>query len=88
MNDYDFIAVIKRNGFTLSEVARRLGTSHANIAQNLRKNPRIGTLEKIAEVIGCDVTDFFMSTDDDLNIHISCPGCGTPINIKTTITFD
>ena len=59
------------------------GTSYnVTLAQNLSRNPTVGTLQKIADVIGCKVGDFFvddMDIKDDANT-ITCPHCGGKIH--------
>lgn len=47
-------------GLTLAELADRLGTSQKEVYEweNLEKEPDIHTLGRIAEILGCNVTDF------------------------------
>ena len=42
-----------------------MGITRVTLAQNLSRNPTVGTLQKIADVIGCKVGDFFV---DDMDI--------------------
>ena len=58
--------------------------TRVTLAQNLSRNPTVGTLQKIADVIGCKVGDFFI---DDMDIKedentIICPHCGKKIKIE------
>ena len=69
-------------GLMLQEIANKLGIAASNLSMMLHGNPTIGTLQKIADVIGCDVKDFF--NDDDC--YIICPHCGKQLNIKVEIT--
>ena len=57
--------IIKQKGFTMEAVAKRMGITRVTLAQNLSRNPTVGTLQKIADVIGCKVGDFFA---DEINI--------------------
>lgn len=66
-------------GLMLQEIANKLGIAASNLSMMLHGNPTIGTLQKIADVIGCDVKDFFC--DDDC--YIVCPHCGDKISITT-----
>jgi transcriptional regulator with XRE-family HTH domain len=66
-------------GLMLQEIANKLGIAASNLSMMLHGNPTIGTLQKIADVIGCDVKDFFC--DDDC--YIICPHCGDKISITT-----
>lgn len=76
--------VIKQNGFTMEAVAKKMGITRVTLAQNLSRNPTVGTLQKIADVIGCKVGDFFI---DDMDIKedentIICPHCRKKIKIE------
>ena len=74
--------IIKQKGFTMEAVAKKMGITRVTLAQNLSRNPTVGTLQKIADVIGCKVGDFFvddMDIKDDTNTII-CPHCGGKIH--------
>ncbi len=58
--------IIKQRGFTMEAVAKKMGITRVTLAQNLSRNPTVGTLQKIADVIGCKVGDFFA---DEININ-------------------
>lgn len=76
--------VIKQKGFTMEAVAKKMGITRVTLAQNLSRNPTVGTLQKIADVIGCKVGDFFiddMDIKEDENIII-CPHCRKKIKIE------
>ena len=57
--------IIKQKGFTMESVAKKMGITRVTLAQNLSRNPTVGTLQKIADVIGCKVGDFFV---DDMEV--------------------
>lgn len=44
-------------------------------------NPTVETLNKIADAIGCPVTELFGQPNKDA-LTINCPHCGKSINIK------
>lgn len=73
-------AVIKERGWTQERVASKMGITRITLAQNLARNPTINTLQKIANVIGCNVGEFFK---DELPQNapntIICPHCGKKI---------
>lgn len=76
--------IIKQKGFTIEAVAKKMGITRVTLTQNLSRNPTVGTLQKIADVIGCKVGDFFaddMDIKDDDNT-ITCPHCGKKIKIE------
>lgn len=63
----DVKKIIKKNGYTIESVANQMGITRITLTQNLSRNPTVGTLQKIANVIGCKVGDFFadeMSVND------------------------
>lgn len=76
--------IIKQKGFTIEAVAKKMGITRVTLTQNLSRNPTVGTLQKIADVIGCKVGDFFA---DDMGIKdgdntITCPYCGKKIKME------
>lgn len=79
----DVKAIIKQKGFTIDSVAKKMGITRVTLAQNLSRNPTVGTLQKIADVIGCKVGDFFV---DELELAdpntITCPKCGTKFKME------
>lgn len=66
-----------QHGMMLQDIAEKLNMSAQNLSYRLNGNPTISTLQKIADVIGCDVKDFFC--DDES--YIICPHCGDKISI-------
>lgn len=59
--------IIKAHGYTLEQVASKMpnsrtgevGISKQTMTQVVGGNPQVSTLHSIAEIIGCDVMDFF-----------------------------
>ena len=82
----DVKSIIKQKGFTMEQVAEKLEITRVTLAQNLSRNPTVNTLQKIADVIGCKVGDFFASPDEvkgeeDKNT-ITCPVCHTKFKME------
>lgn len=76
----DVKAVIKERGWTQEKVASKMGISRITLAQNLARNPTINTLQRIANVIGCNVGEFFKDEIPQENQStIICPHCGKKI---------
>lgn len=61
-------AVIKERGLTLTEVAARMGISRVTLMQNLQRNPTQKTLSRIADAIGCDVSDFYKEPQNQTGV--------------------
>lgn len=89
----DIKSRIKEQGFTLEQVASKMpnsrtgevGISKQTMTQVVGGNPQVSTLRSIADIIGCDILDFFKdeaSHQPDSGTSVSCPHCGKPINIK------
>lgn len=53
----NFLIAMKDLGVSKAELAKRLGVSRASVTQMFRKdaNWQISTIEKVAEVLGCEV---------------------------------
>jgi transcriptional regulator with XRE-family HTH domain len=79
----DIKRVVKEHGYTLSDVAQNMGITRVTLSQTISRNPTINTLQRIADVIGADIAEFFTDkpTANDDAAHIVCPHCGKPINI-------
>ena len=67
--------ILKERGLTAMQVAERMGVTNVALSQHINGNPSVQTLERIAQAIGCDVTELF----DPLPPTIRCPKCNTEI---------
>ena len=67
------MAALKRRGMTQRELAEKLGQHHVALNATIRNpNIQLGTLQRIADAIGCEVSEFFSSKPPT----IVCPHCG------------
>ena len=41
--------IIKQKGFTMESVAKKMGITRVTLAQNLSRNPTVGTLQKLLD---------------------------------------
>lgn len=84
----DIKGVVKAHGFTLIEVANKMGITKGGISQIVNGSPNVKTLRTIAEIIGCKVGDFFVDeiTEIDNSPTIKCPHCGQDITIQITVS--
>lgn len=71
--------VIKSKGLTSKEVALRMGITPEGLSYHINGNPSVEVLERIATAIGCEVGDFFTSTN---NNSITCPNCGAALKVS------
>ena len=80
----DIKSVIKMHGYTIERIANEWESKHGKsitrgaLSQSINNNPTIDTLQRIADVIGCSVGDFFA---DELSNTIGCPKCGTKLKV-------
>ena len=74
--------ICKAQGITLKELAGKLGISEVALRKSLAGNPTIGTLEKIANELGVDISELFAPVN---GAKIICPHCGKIISIKTEV---
>lgn len=66
--------IIKAHGLTQADVAARMGVSRIALVQQINGNPTVGSLRKMAEAIGCKVSDFFDDEESGQTDAISLDG--------------
>jgi transcriptional regulator with XRE-family HTH domain len=81
--------VIRDHGYTIEQVAERIGLKRGSLANMIGGNPTVETLQKIADAIGCNRSEFFQDEDNggDRTIkpsvpEITCPRCWAQIRLK------
>ena len=72
---------IKRNGTSVNEVADKMGISRVTLSTHINGNPSTEILLRIADAIGCPVTELFEQPKTN-GLTLTCPHCGKNINIK------
>ena len=72
---------IKRHGTSVNEIADKMGITRFTLSTHINGNPSTEILLRIADAIGCDITELFISSRSDTT-SITCPHCGKPITIK------
>ena len=78
----DIKGVIKENGFTLVQVAEKMGISKGGISQIVNGSPTVKTLRTIADIVGCKVDDFFRDEMSETEPSFKCPYCGHELHIE------
>lgn len=71
---------IKKYGTSVNEVAERMGITRITLSTHINGNPSVEILLRIADAIGCDITELFVSNMD--GNHIICPKCGARFELK------
>jgi transcriptional regulator with XRE-family HTH domain len=72
---------IKEHGTSINEVAEKMGISRFTLSTHVNGNPSTEILLRIADAIGCPVTELFEQPKTD-GLTLNCPHCGKNINIK------
>jgi len=71
--------LLKEKGVMHKELAEKLGVTDIALRASLKGNPTIGTLEKVANVLGVSVPELFAPQPTNT---ITCPKCGTVLEVK------
>ena len=79
---------LKQRGLKQNELADRLGINRVSLCRLLsdKNDMRISTIKKIADAIGCDVTEFFTPAEEEEHITITCPHCGAKLVINLSVS--
>lgn len=73
---------IKKYGTSVNEVASRMGITRITLSTHINGNPSVEILARIADAIGCDITELFSSNKK--TECFTCPKCGCRLNIVIT----
>lgn len=71
--------LLKEKGMLHKDLAASLGVTDIALRASLKGNPTIGTLEKVANALGVEVTELFSPKPTDT---INCPHCGKSIRVQ------
>lgn len=71
----------KAKGILQKELAQKIGVTDIALRASLKGNPTIGTLEKVANALGVNITELF-DRPKHSTAGITCPHCGKNITIK------
>ena len=72
---------IKDYGLEVREFSKRMEISPTGLSQHINGNPSVEVLQRIADAIGCDVSELFEHPKKDF-LSLTCPHCGKYISIK------
>lgn len=67
MEKIDILRTIRAHGFMAKDIAEKLGITTVAMSQQITGNPRLETLRKTADAIGCNIKDFFYLVDENGN---------------------
>lgn len=72
---------MKRYGTSVNEVAEKMNISRVTLSTHINGNPSTEVLLRIADAIGCPVTELFEQPKKD-SLSLTCPHCGKSITLK------
>ena len=75
---------LKKRGLKQNDLADRLGINRVSLSRLLsdKNDMRISTIKKIADAIGCDVSEFFAPAETEEHNTITCTHCGAKLVIN------
>ena len=78
---------LKQRPPTQNELAERLGINRVSLSRLLsdKNDMRISTIKKIADAIGCDVSELFAPEETKDHNTITCPHCGEKLVINLSV---
>ena len=79
---------LKKRGLKQNELADRLCINRVSLSRLLsdKNDMRFSTIKKIADAIGCDVSEFFTPAEQEEHNTITCPHCGAKLVINLSIS--
>ena len=79
---------LKQKGLKQNDLADRLGINRVSLSRLLsdKNDMRFSTIKKIADAIGCDVTEFFTQAATEEHNNITCPHCGEKLVINLSVS--
>ena len=80
--------ILKQRGLTQNELAERLDINRVSLCRLLsdKNDMRVSTIKKIADAIGCDVSEFFTPAETEEPNTTTCPHCGAKLVINLSIS--
>ena len=71
--------VIKEKGFSISDIAEKMGITQPALSSIINGNPTAEKLEQIASILNISASEFFDQPATDI---INCPYCGGKIKVS------
>ena len=82
-------AILKDKQMTLNDLAQKLGVSRQALYLQINNNPRISSLQRIADALGVPVGQLFDQKPQPKNADhnvITCPHCGEKLVINLSVS--
>ena len=68
---------IKERGYTVADVAKKMGLNPSALSQTINGNPTFEKLQEIAKVLECNVSALIQED----KIIFTCPCCGAELQL-------
>ena len=73
--------LLKEKNMMQKELATAMGVSDVALRQSLKGNPTIGTLQKIADILGVELWELFTASTSK-GSNFTCPKCGAKLKLS------
>lgn len=73
--------LLKEKNMMQKELATAMGVSDVALRQSLKGNPTIGTLQKIADILGVELWELFTASTSK-GSNLTCPKCGAKLKLS------
>lgn len=80
--NYRIKEICKEKGILFKDLAARLGITDISLRYSLKRNPTVGTLERIADALDVPFFELFEKPEDNSS-SFRCPKCGAELEIHT-----
>jgi DNA-binding XRE family transcriptional regulator len=70
--------ICKEKGITQQMLAKKIGITYQSLYSAINGNPKLDTLQCIADALEVDISDLFQSHTK----YITCPHCGKKLKIE------
>ena len=79
---------LKQRGLKQNDLADMLGINRVSLSRLLsdKNDMRVSTIKKIADAIGCDVSEFFTPATTADHNTITCLHCGEKLVINLSVS--
>ena len=87
--------VINKKGWSVSALAAEMpnrdgtkGIKQSSMSRIINGNPTIDTLKDLAKIIGVSLSELVADDNDQQGTSLTCPHCGTLLNIEFNLRED
>lgn len=92
MKQLDIKRALSERGLSIKDLSLRLGVTYNGARLLVTNAQTLASITKIAEALGCDITDLFYDDSKDTtevdyaSLSVVCPHCGMPISLHVSVS--